>query len=413
MNDTDTKSRFLKNILIENADILLQNSTVSLSNCTFINVNLIVFGNLTNLLSIYNTRVKNSTITLESVRYSNIEYCQFIAGPVHEVRNSQYMLKVIDTDYLSIKSSSFGCLESIFNNTGNKRNSTQFINNIIEDYNNVSINKSMECKRTQLGLYIESVTLGEIFNSTFIDIVSASDNGSAVYCKTSNLTIDLSQFHRNEAKNGIIWIASSSNITIRNTSFKNNQAQMHGGAIAVEGHSNIRNLDCVFKQNAAKMQGAAIYAKSVVFIENIRCLFQKNTCNDPNYYKSGGVLYLEDGVTYLNNDSIFKYGTAKYGGAVFLRRAVLYNLNCIFFENHASSWGGAINAESGQCFNEKSIFNHNSAFYGGGALEYYRGGNYTNIESMFINNKCNLFIIFKSHVGNFCKYHDLSLVTLG
>ena len=342
------------------------------------------------MVSIHNSRLENSTITLESVGYCIIEYCQFITEPVQEVGNSQYMLKVIDTDYLSIESSSFGCADSIFNTTENKIDSSEYINITIEDYNT-----NVGCKGTQLGLYMESVIFGEIFNSTFTNMASASDNGSAIYCKASNLTIDLSQFHRNEAKNGILWVDFYTNITIRNTTFKNNQAQMYGGAITIERRSIMKNIDCIFEQNAAKMQGAVIYAKSTVFIRNIRCLFQKNICNDPNYYyNSGGALHLEDGVTCLNIGSIFKHGSAKYGDAVFLRRAELYNFNCIFVQNHALGYGGAINAESAQCLNEKTVFNHNSAFYGGGALEYYRGGNYTNIETVFSNNTCNLFIIF-------------------
>ncbi len=370
--------------------------------CYLFTNTLMVFGNLTNFLSIYNSVAKNSTITLESVGYCNIECCHFITGPVPEQGESQYMLKVFDADYLSIKSSTFGCQESIFNTTDNKLDSTEFINTtIIEYFNNASVEKNMECKRTQLGVYMESVTSGKIFNSSFTNMVSAPDNGSAVYCKASNLNIDLSQFHGNEAKNGIICIAFSTNITIQNTSFKNNRAQKYGGAIYIEGHSNITNIDCVFEQNLAKMQGAAIYAKNAVFIENIRCLFQKNTCNDPYYsYKAGGALYLEGGVTCLNIESRFKRCTAKYGGAVFLRRGVLYNLNCIFFRNHALGYGGAINSESGECLNEKSIFNQNSAFYGGGALDYFKGGNYTNIESTFINNKCKLLIIFNIRCQN-------------
>ncbi len=382
------------NITIENTEILLKNTTTLLLNSTFVNINLTLVGNKTNRLSVNNCTFISSTVTLDFMASCNIEFCWFIAGNVHERQAPKYMLTVINTNNLFIKESVFRGQEIISKLTNNIMQFNETANITTGDGSVITIDEYLvRGKISQIGLYLNRVTLADIHKSNFTNLVSETSNGSAIYCKASQINVNESLFHQNKAKNGIIWIGHFANLTTWKTTFSKNQAEKYGGVLVVEGQSVIKNTGSFFIHNSG-MEGCAIHAINMAYIENIRCLFLNNKCTGTDSH-SGGALFLEQGVRCSNIGSLFKSNSAKNGGAVLIRDAMIYNFDSTFHKNFASGYGGAINSENnGQCLNKKTIFDGNSAWHGGGAVDLYNGGNCTNIETTFIQNTCMYFMFY-------------------
>ncbi len=111
LNDAQ-KEYLIYNKMIRNTQISLENVSVSISNSTFIKVDLILTGNGTTTFIMENCTLMGSMITLQYVEYSKIEFCQFIAEKVPDGEESPYMLTIVDSINVSLQYALFTGSES-------------------------------------------------------------------------------------------------------------------------------------------------------------------------------------------------------------------------------------------------------------------------------------------------------------
>lgn len=170
-------------------------------------------------------------------------------------------------------------------------------------------------------------------------------------CKSNSLS---------ERAGGAIYVKGNAEVTFKNSTFRNNVATKHGGAVSVL-LAKVRIENCLFDSNVCTIEsGAAIYADGC-----------EGLTTDP-----GGIGEII-GSTFTNN-------TSKSFGAVFLQG---YNedrwivRDCQFSNNKATangSMGGAIwhsGVDNGQFNVSNCTFEYNEAKTHGGAIVCTRGSN--------------------------------------
>ncbi|MBO5682178.1 MAG: hypothetical protein J6T08_10755, partial [Lentisphaeria bacterium] len=256
--------------------------------------------------------------------------------------------------------------------------------------------------------------------------LGAQAGGGAIGFATGSLTILNSTFDGNKTTNasggvktgGAVWIGNNTDVTIKNSTFKNNtltanktnqyggggaiyvygdngsvtieestfsnnHAQDNGGAIRVEGKRTVTITDTKFFDNTSELSGGAIYGKSASFV------IQKSTSTDAENTifsgntagSNGGAIYLHEGSTAIT-DYVFDENVAgANGGAIYSYAGVCTIVNNVFTYNKATgtnSAGGAlcVGGANGNNSNEtasndgawitNSTFYGNSAAYGGG-----------------------------------------------
>ncbi|MBQ3213680.1 MAG: right-handed parallel beta-helix repeat-containing protein [Clostridia bacterium] len=178
-----------------------------------------------------------------------------------------------------------------------------------------------------------------------------------------NKTLTLSDGVAKAYSGGGVIYAIGSNITIKNSTFKNNTSNGAGGAIQNADGGSLNVYDCTFIGNESTGNASgAIHANS--FTNIYRSYFEGNKATSNNGGAvSGGHIY----------DSTFVKNSANCGGAVIST----YCTNCEFIENSASMYGGA--AHAGQIVS--CYFEGNNAVQFAGAISYIGA-----INSVFINN---------------------------
>ena len=174
----------------------------------------------------------------------------------------------------------------------------------------------------------------------------AACGGGAIYCK-DDLTVDNSTFKNNYAgdyggaayaKNIYVNNNQDSN-QLYNSFFINNEAgDNDGGALYSKGDSHVKNA--IFTGNKAFEDGGAIFCCDNADITH--CLFDSNKANGAIVSQcEGGAIYCKDDLTVDN--STFKNNYAgDYGGAIYAGTLDL-KPGCIFVNNTAyDNQGGAI-----------------------------------------------------------------------
>ena len=163
---------------------------------------------------------------------------------------------------------------------------------------------------------------------------------------------------------GAIYSKGTSDITIINCTFVNNQAYQ-GGAIYNAGRS-LMVINCTFKKNSAMYDyGGAILTLSDLIVDN--CVFENN-----NAKHNGGAIFLSFtplGVGFIKN-SYFNQNTAEDEGGAISNSGELTIGNCNFVKNKAT-YGGAVWSKRWLSFsNIGSNFTENEAYYGGAIYAY-------------------------------------------
>ena len=170
--------------------------------------------------------------------------------------------------------------------------------------------------------------------------------GGAIYCK-DDLTVDNSTFKNNYAGDyGGAAYAKKINVNnnqdsnqLYNSFFINNTAgDNDGGALYSKENSNVKNA--IFTGNNAFEDGGAIFCGDNAYITN--CLFDSNKAKGTKVSQcEGGAIYCKDDLTVDN--STFKNNYAgDYGGAIYADTLDL-KPGCIFDNNTAyDNQGGAI-----------------------------------------------------------------------
>lgn len=134
--------------------------------------------------------------------------------------------------------------------------------------------------------------------------------GGAIY-NNGNLHLESCTFTGNLAGyGGAVYSSNRSSLHVSNCNFTNNLAVHNGGAISNNGTACIgespNGENCIFSGNAANDDGGAIYSS------NDLTLYDSSFKN--NYAQNGGAIYNVEG-SYIN-DCVFENNTASgYGGA--------------------------------------------------------------------------------------------------
>ena len=269
-------------------------------------------------------------------------------------------------------------------------------------------------------------SVGDVYleNSMF-ESNSANIYGGAIYCeKTVNMKKSIFKSNKvegislHEERGGAIH---ANEVNIINSTFENNYAEEHSGAINAKvininvNQSRNQSFNTFFINNEAEnyaggaISGIGVTANifNAVFIGNkagrgggaihidnlnvTHCLFKSNVASRLSYESHGGAIYS----TRLNIDNCtFEDNYAdEYGGAV---NAQYLNINVgqtpgepyysFFINNRADDDnGGAIRSYSGKVTAVNTIFSENSAEHLGGAIYSY-GDVYTD-NCLFRSNK--------------------------
>lgn len=214
-----------------------------------------------------------------------------------------------------------------------------------------------------------------VVNSTF-ENNRADIRGGAIY-STGNVTVINSTFTENYANGtgGAIRTDYGANLTVINSTFVGNSAFNHGGAIST-GVGNLYVINSIFHNNTATGgNGGALSSTNLTVINST---FENNSASG-----DGGAIMANNGGHVNVTDSTFNNNSATNGGVISSGTGDVHVNNSTFTNNTAEN-GGAIHSVSGNMNITDSDF-HGNAADNGGAI-YGDNGNMTVSNSDFNQN---------------------------
>ncbi|WP_295621090.1 right-handed parallel beta-helix repeat-containing protein [uncultured Methanobrevibacter sp.] len=248
-------------------------------------------------------------------------------------------------------------------------NNTTFIKNIAADYGGA--------------IYANSIYINQKNNNTqsfFINNSANNDKGGAIFAE-SNLEATNTLFSGNCANVDGGAVYAKYNVVVRYCLLENNKAQgaksskCYGGAIRAEEELTI--LNSTFKNNYTENNGGAVYADSII-LEGLN-LFENNIAKI-----DGGAIYTDKfGVDPCNAAFINNTAQNGDGGAIYINKKANITISqCCFINNQCGDEGGAIYLDSSNLYLTllNNFFESNSASDG---YSVYNCGLYDNIMSNF------------------------------
>lgn len=394
-NLTLINSTFINNTVRSNSynggAIYNKNSTLKVINSTFINNTVMATYTYGNGGAIYST--SNSNVTVVNSTFTNNRARQ--GGAIY-----------VDTGVINISDSKFEDNNAsnggaVYINTGN----ITVINSIFEN-NNASYGGA---------IYITTANI-TLIKSNFNSNIAKTYYGGAIYMSAANATITDSNFNNNNAntggaiyfygyyysRNGILNIDNSSfinntakysggaiynanNITITNSYFANNVANITSGGAIYSYYKNMNLSNSKFENNKAGTNGGAIYIENNGYEKDYGIIVNNSTFDNNTAGKSGGAIYTR-GAKITNSN--FSNNNASEGGALFsVSDGTVVINNTKFTNNTASKYGGAIDVFSGSAIIDNSRFENNSAAVYGGAI--YAASTVNVTDSIFRKNSAN------------------------
>ena len=208
-----------------------------------------------------------------------------------------------------------------------------------------------------------------IFNSTFEENL-ADINGGAI-CFSGNLNINNSTFNNNQAnrKGGALYNNGGTS-TIIDSTLDNNTATENGGAIGNSGTLTINN--CTLKNNHGNYGGA---------IESSGTLNVNDTLLKDNNARNAGAI-AASGTFTLSNSTLDNNTATQNGGAVQNYQSSSTITNITFNNNHAVKGGAIYNFYGKPNISNVTLDNNNATQ--GGAI-YNEGGGLTLSDSTITN----------------------------
>jgi predicted outer membrane repeat protein len=290
------------------------NGTLTLINITLIN------GNATDGGAIYNN---GGRLTLINCRLTNNQVTEgSVGGAIYNGGN----VNISKSEFRNNIANSGG---AIFNNGTLQINNTNFTAN-----------------NASYGGAINTIMVTIINNSNFSN--NTGRQGGAI-------------------RNG----GSNANLTVNNSTFSENQANINvglngnGGAI-VNTNGNVNISNSAFNQNTAENNGAAIWNNAIISgtLNINNSTFINNTATN-----IGGAIYTSESINTNVSNSSFINNAATVGGAIYNTLAINTTvMNSIFINNTANNGAAIYNPVRASMNVYSSKFTNNSATINGGAI---------------------------------------------
>jgi hypothetical protein len=170
----------------------------------------------------------------------------------------------------------------------------------------------------------------------------ATDEGGAVYLEDSSSVITDCQFYENDAfRGGAVRIRFSTGVQVLNSFFELNTATANGGAINDDTSDLTAIRQCTMRFNSAiTSKGGGLHLNSSTNVTVANCLFENNDAD------TGGGINAQNSTTLseITNCTFVWNSATIQGGGVFHSLGATPVTNCIFWNNYDA--GGA--DESGQ-----------------------------------------------------------------
>ena len=257
---------------------------------------------------------------------------------------------------------------------------------------------SFNTRGAMIRIYLEGSVLPLPINSSIIFYAWV---GSALTVIDTNITIKNSQFEYNRAELGGAVFLRNSRATIDETIFVKNQrtregfsfgchlehslcvdTQVTAGGALFQQDSHVSITNCKFRENSAAAGGAIFAIDGQLTVSN-GSKFYENTALS---YDGGAIHAWHTAIEIV--ESQFDGNVVKYldGGAIycFACSVVLYKSQ--FFSNAATSEGGGLYLTHSNILINGSEFINNTAYDQGGVLHIYLG-RVTLIDSLIENNR--------------------------
>ena len=211
---------------------------------------------------------------------------------------------------------------------------------------------------------------------------SSEGYGGAVYIIGNNAVVSDSYFKDNNAVvNGGALAIKGSNSNVDYCEFVSNSAES-GGAVYIEGDGTLSNSN--FTGNSAKTNGGAVYWKG----NNANIAHSQFDENKINNQLGGGAICI-DGNNAQITYSDFTNNSALSAGAIYLKGSSNVVSNSNFTDNHVTADGGAIYIAGDNNSVTDSTFTGNDAGNHGGAI-FIAGDSSKIITDNFVNNTANV-----------------------
>ena len=300
--------------------------------------------------------------------------------------------------------------------------------------NNVGLNTTGSVVNLTQNTFENNVSTGEggaIYNSGASSVLNIEGNkfnsnksgtsGGAIRNISGNIiSSGNNTFTLNTSKSGgaMYIIGDNTKLILKNDVLNGNSAQNeeinpsfgYGGAIYKSGKSSLIDLDgTFFVENKAELGGGAIYftqsndgPRGNAVLNANNTIFEGNIGGGNTYYRGGGAIFAENGVTTnIGNNNTFSNNQAENGGHIFNYDGTLNIGENNVFQNGSAlgsvyGWGGAIaNVSKGANIatlniNNLNSFENNSAVYGGAIYQSTKGATYIGADgkgmNQFMNN---------------------------
>ena len=250
--------------------------------------------------------------------------------------------------------------------------------------NNIAYHRKRSNRQQGGVMYVHSSNIVTVKKSSF-DNNESGRYGGVMYAYYSSITVGNSSFTNNEAgdSGGVVYAVESSNITVDSTSFTNNKAISYGGVLHAWKSSSITVGNSSFNDNEANYNGGVMYASGSSITVGYSSFDNNVAGND------GGVMYAYSSSSIIVCKSSFDNNEAGSSGGVmeaFLRTSI--TLDNSSFDNNEAPYGGVMSA----CSNSRitvanSSFDNNKAGYDGGVMFAEDSSNITVDNSSFDSNK--------------------------
>ena len=327
---------------------------------------------------------------INQLRISRLNFidCSVTVKVVNQfiLEDSMFSGQNVNSSALTFNQANAEILGSSFvaNNIGTFKSSVQFLDEVDHPYSLVHV--LSHNARIGGALVVTNSNL-TIIDSHFAN--NSAQLGGAIFVEIdSTMIINDSTFVGNSADDcvddccngGALFIDSGCTVTAHNSTFNNNTSEFSGGAIALFRGA-FEGIQNEFTSNGARNLGGSIFAH---FSSSIKSDMSTFTHNEAGF--SGGVIYAD----YLSS-IIVKNGTFLHNMATMTTcttdNSIAMNLDGMCFDSEAGFGGGALYARYGSTIDiQDSKFSGNKAENDGGVMYAISNGTITVKDSTFDSN---------------------------